>query len=74
MAFPSSLLVYCEPLSHCTRIPRIWSGDSPLTAFRTDCTALADLAEGEKAQESHLRPSRSTTLKQCHHPSTPQWT
>ena len=46
MAFPSSPLVYYKPLSHRTRIPLIWSGDSPPAASRTGCTALAGLAEG----------------------------
>ena len=49
MAFPSSPPVHCEPSSHRTRIPRIWSGASPPAAARTDCTALAGLAGGEDA-------------------------
>ena len=64
MAFLNSPLVYCEPLSHRTRIPLIWSGDGPPAASRTDCTALADLAEGAKTWESRLRLNTSTTLKQ----------
>ena len=56
--------MYWEPLSQRMRIPLIWSGVSPSTAARTDCTALSDLADGEKTYGNHLRLNTSTTLKQ----------